>query len=151
MDEAYFRRVEAIEFAVKFDDGKDARGLILAELVLIGVSRTSKTPLSIFLAHKGIKVANLPIVPEVKLPSELYNMSGKRIVGLTMDAEHILNIRIERLKAMGLPPNSKYASLQRIVEELEYAEALMKQLGSRIINVTNKAIEETAGIIMNDI
>ncbi|MEX2415106.1 MAG: pyruvate, water dikinase regulatory protein [Paenibacillaceae bacterium] len=150
MDEAYFRRVEAIEFAVKFDDGKDARGLILADLVLIGVSRTSKTPLSIFLAHKGIKVANLPLVPEVKLPAELYNMSGRRIVGLTMDAEHILNIRLERLKAMGLPNNSKYASLQRIVEELEYAEALMKQLGSRVINVTNKAIEETAGIIMSD-
>lgn len=150
MDEAYFRRVEAIEFAVKFDDGKDARGLIQADLVLIGVSRTSKTPLSIYLAHKGIKVANLPIVPEVKLPTELYKMSGRRIIGLTMDAEHILNIRIERLKSMGLPSNSKYASLQRIVEELEYAESLMKQLGSRVINVTNKAIEETAGIIMND-
>jgi regulator of PEP synthase PpsR (kinase-PPPase family) len=150
MDEAYFRRVEAIEFAVKFDDGKDARGLIQADLVLIGVSRTSKTPLSIFLAHKGIKVANLPIVPEVNAPAELFSMPSKRIVGLTMDAEHILNIRLERLKAMGLPHNSKYASLQRIVEELEYGESLMKQLGSRVINVTNKAIEETAGIIMSD-
>lgn len=150
MDEAYFRRVEAVEFAVKFDDGKDARGLMQADLVLIGVSRTSKTPLSIFLAHKGIKVANLPIVPEVKPPAELFNMPGKRIVGLTMDAEHILNIRLERLKAMGLPHNSKYASLQRIVEELEYGESLMKQVGCRVINVTNKAIEETAGIIMNE-
>ncbi len=150
MDEAYFRRVEAIEFAVNFDDGKDARGLTQADLVLIGVSRTSKTPLSMFLAHKGIKVANLPLVPEIKLPTELFNMPAKRIIGLTMDAEHILNIRLERLKTMGLPSNSKYASLQRIVEELDYAEALMKQLGSRVINVTNKAIEETAGIIMND-
>jgi regulator of PEP synthase PpsR (kinase-PPPase family) len=147
MDDAYFRRVEAIEFAVKFDDGRDTRGLLQAHVVLIGISRTSKTPLSIFLAHKGIKVANLPIVPEVKPPAELYQVSGKRIVGLTMDAEYILKIRTERLKVLGLPYHAKYATLQRIVEELEYADALMKQLGCRPIDVTNKAIEETAGII----
>jgi regulator of PEP synthase PpsR (kinase-PPPase family) len=110
----------------------------------------SKTPLSIFLAHKGITVANLPIVPEVKPPAELYKVASKRIVGLTMDAEHILKIRTQRLKSMGLPFNSKYATLQRIVEELEYAESLMKQVGCRVINVSNKAIEETAGIIMTD-
>ena len=150
MDDAYFRRVEAIEFAVKFDDGRDARGLFLAQVVLIGVSRTSKTPLSIFLAHKGIKAANLPIVPEVKPPEELFKVPGKRIVGLTMDAEYILKIRTERLKSIGLPHNSKYANLQRIVEELEYADTLMKRIGCRVINVTDKAIEETAGIIMGD-
>jgi regulator of PEP synthase PpsR (kinase-PPPase family) len=150
MDDVYFRRVEAIEFAVKYDDGRDTRGLLQAHVVLIGISRTSKTPLSIFLAHKGIKVANLPIVPEVKPPEELYKVSGLKIVGLTMDAEHILKIRTERLKTLGLPNNAKYASLQRIVEELDYAENLMKQLGCRSIDVTNKAIEETAGIITNN-
>jgi [pyruvate, water dikinase]-phosphate phosphotransferase / [pyruvate, water dikinase] kinase len=147
MDADYFRRVDAIEFAVKYDDGRDARGMLQAQVVLIGVSRTSKTPLSIFLAHKGIKVANLPVMPEVKPPAELFKIPSHRIIGLTMDAEHILNIRTERLKAVGLPNGSKYATLQRIVEELEYAEGLMKQLGCTVINVTNKAIEETAGII----
>ncbi|SEB69917.1 pyruvate, water dikinase regulatory protein [Paenibacillus sp. GP183] len=148
MDADYFRRVDAIEFAVKYDDGRDARGMLQAQVVLIGVSRTSKTPLSIFLAHKGIKVANLPVMPEVKPPAELFKIPSHRIIGLTMDAEHILNIRTERLKAVGLPNGSKYATLQRVVEELEYAEGLMKQLGCTVINVTNKAIEETAGIIV---
>jgi [pyruvate, water dikinase]-phosphate phosphotransferase / [pyruvate, water dikinase] kinase len=148
MDADYFRRVEAIEFAVKYDDGRDARGMLQAQVVLIGVSRTSKTPLSIFLAHKGIKVANLPVMPEVKPPAELFKIPSRRIIGLTMDADHILNIRTERLKAVGLPNGSKYATLQRIVEELEYAQGLMKQLGCTVINVTNKAIEETAGIIV---
>jgi [pyruvate, water dikinase]-phosphate phosphotransferase / [pyruvate, water dikinase] kinase len=148
MDADYFRRVDAIEFAVKYDDGRDARGMLQAQVVLIGVSRTSKTPLSIFLAHKGIKVANLPVMPEVKPPAELFKIPSHRIIGLTMDAEHILNIRTERLKAVGLPNGSKYATLQRVVEELEYAQGLMKQLGCTVINVTNKAIEETAGIIV---
>ncbi|HEY0827740.1 MAG TPA: pyruvate, water dikinase regulatory protein [Bacilli bacterium] len=148
MDEDYFRRVEAIEFAVKFDDGRDARGLLQAQVVLIGVSRTSKTPLSIFLAHKGFKVANLPLMPEVKPPAELYLVPSSRIIGLTMNAEHILKIRTERLKAVGLPYGSKYATLERIIEELEYAHALMKNVGCTVINVTDKAIEETAGIIM---
>jgi regulator of PEP synthase PpsR (kinase-PPPase family) len=148
MDADYFRRVEAIEFAVKYDDGRDARGMLQAQVVLIGVSRTSKTPLSIFLAHKGIKVANLPVMPEVKPPAELFKIPSRRIIGLTMDAEHILKIRTERLKVVGLPHGSQYATLQRIVEELEYAQGLMKQLGCTVINVTNKAIEETAGLIV---
>jgi regulator of PEP synthase PpsR (kinase-PPPase family) len=147
MNEDYFRRVEAIEFAVKYDDGRDARGMLQAQVVLIGVSRTSKTPLSIFLAHKGIKVANFPIMPEVKPPAELFKIPSHRIIGLTMDAEQILRIRTERLKVVGLPDGSKYATLQRIIEELEYAQGLMKQLGCSVINVTNKAIEETAGLI----
>jgi len=147
MDADYFRRVAAIEFAVKYDDGRDPRGLLQAEVVLIGVSRTSKTPLSIFLAHKGIKVANLPLMPEVKLPAELFKIPGQRVVGLVMEAQHILRIRLERLKAVGLPEGSKYATLPRIEEELAYAEALMKRLNCTVIDVTNKAIEETAGLI----
>ncbi|TVY05535.1 pyruvate, water dikinase regulatory protein [Paenibacillus cremeus] len=148
LDEDYFRRVEAIEFAVKCDDGRDTSALLKANLVLVGVSRTSKTPLSIFLAHKGIKVSNLPLVPEVKPPKELFLVPGSRIVGLTMDAEQLFKIRTERLKAVGLPFGAKYATMERIAEELDYAHALMKQLGCLMINVTDKAIEETAGIIM---
>ncbi|MCZ8524134.1 MULTISPECIES: pyruvate, water dikinase regulatory protein [Paenibacillus] len=149
LDEDYFRRVEAVEFAVKCDDGRDTGALLKAQLVLIGVSRTSKTPLSIFLAHKGIKVSNLPLVPEVKLPKELFLMPSSRVVGLTMDAEKLYKIRTERLKAVGLPFGAKYAALDRIQEELQYAESLMKQVGCLVVNVTDRAIEETAGLIMD--
>ncbi|WP_309119171.1 pyruvate, water dikinase regulatory protein [Paenibacillus sp.] len=149
LDEDYFRRVEAVEFAVNYDDGKDTRGILEADIVLIGVSRTSKTPLSIFLAHKGCKVANLPLVPEVKAPSELYEISKHRIVGLTMAAESMMKVRSERLKSIGLSQSAPYASMARIVEEIHYANRLMSALGCSVIDVTNKAIEETAGMILN--
>lgn len=148
MDDAYFRRVEAIEFAVKCDDGRDSNLLLQSHIVLIGVSRTSKTPLSIFLAHKGYKVGNFPLVPEVKPPQQLMLLPGNRVVGLTMDAEQLLKIRTERLRAVGLPYGAKYATLARISEELEYAHAIMKRIGCPVIDVTDKAIEETAGIIL---
>ncbi|MGO4537236.1 pyruvate, water dikinase regulatory protein [Paenibacillus sp. 2TAB19] len=148
IDDAYHHRMDAIEFAVKYDDGKDARGFVLAQVVLIGVSRTSKTPLSVFLSHKGIKTANLPLMPEVNLPEELKPAPGRLIVGLTMQPEHLLGIRTERLKTLGLPSSAQYASQERIIEELKYAEDVMKSLNCPIIDVTNRAIEETAGIII---
>jgi regulator of PEP synthase PpsR (kinase-PPPase family) len=148
IDEAYHRRIEAIEFAVKYDDGKDARGLVQAQVVLIGVSRTSKTPLSVFLSHKGIRTANLPLMPEVNPPEELKQEPGRLIVGLTMQPEHLLEIRTERLKALGLPASAQYASQERIQEELEYASSVMASLNCPVIDVTNRAIEETAGIII---
>ncbi|REE86158.1 hypothetical protein A8990_11155 [Paenibacillus taihuensis] len=147
LDDDYFRRIEAIEFAVKYDDGKDTKGLLLAEVVLIGVSRTSKTPLSIYLAHKGVRVANLPLVPEVKVPDELF-AGGRLVVGLMMNPDKLASIRTERLKAMGLPFSAKYASAQRIRAELTYASELMRKLNCPIIDVSEKAIEETAGLII---
>lgn len=148
IDEAYHKRIEAIEFAVKYDDGKDARGLVQAQVVLIGVSRTSKTPLSVFLSHKGIKTANLPLMPEVNPPEELKQGPGRLIVGLTMQPEHLLEIRSERLKSLGLPASAHYASQERIQEELDYAASVMASLDCPVIDVTNRAIEETAGIII---
>jgi [pyruvate, water dikinase]-phosphate phosphotransferase / [pyruvate, water dikinase] kinase len=148
LDEAYFKRVEAVEFAVKCDDGKNTHSLPQADIVLVGVSRTSKTPLSMFLAHKGLKAANFPIMPEVKPPKELFQIPSRRIVGLTMKPEQMLKIRLERLKALGLPQGANYASLDRIEEELAYAGDLMKQLGCREIDVTDRAVEETAGLVM---
>jgi len=148
MDEFYFKRVEAVEFAVRYDDGRDPSGLTQAQVVLIGVSRTSKTPLSMFLAHKGYKVANWPLVPEVRLPDELLKLEPSRVYGLTMRAEAIHKIRSERLRAVGLPSGAAYASLERIQSELDYAEGIMNKIGCRIIDVSDKAIEETAGIIM---
>ncbi|MNK34040.1 putative pyruvate, phosphate dikinase regulatory protein [compost metagenome] len=148
LDEDYFRRVEAVEFAVNNDDGKDVSAILKADVVLLGVSRISKTPLSIFLAHKGKKVVNYPVVPELIPPVQLREVSHSKIFGLTIDAEHLMKIRTERLKAMGLPNGAQYASLERIEEELKYAQALFSSLGCPVIDVTDKAIEETAGLIM---
>lgn len=149
LDEAYFKRVAAIEFAVKYDDGKDPRGFLEADLVLIGVSRTSKTPLSMYLANKNVKVANVPLVLEAEPPEEIFKIPAKRIIGLTNSPEKLNEIREERLKALGLPNSSNYASLSRILEELEYAERIMKRIGCPIIDVSNKAIEETANIVVS--
>jgi len=149
LDRDYFKRVEAIEFTVKCDDGRDISSMLKADIVILGVSRTSKTPLSIFLAHKGYKVTNFPLVPEVKVPDELFKIRSGKIIGLTIDPESLIRIRTERLKTLGLSYGSQYSSMQRIMEELEYAAALMKQLRCPVIDVSNKAIEETAGTIMD--
>lgn len=149
LDDTYFRRVEAIEFAVKYDDGKDPRGLLKADLVLLGISRTSKTPLSMYLANKNIMVANVPLVPESIPPKEIYEVSPKRVVGLTNSPIKLNEIREERLKALGLPSGSNYAMMERILDEIDYAEKIMKKIGCPIIDVSNKAIEETAELIIN--
>ncbi|MFO1446302.1 kinase/pyrophosphorylase [Bacillus sp. Bva_UNVM-123] len=148
LDEEYFRKIEAIEFAVKYDDGRDPRGITKADIVLIGVSRTSKTPLSMYLAHKRFKVANVPLVPEVPPPDELFQIPRKNCVGLIISPDKLNEIRIERLRALGLGSQANYASLERILGELDYAEKIMKRVGCPIINVSNKAIEETAGLIL---
>ncbi len=149
LDEAYFRRVEAIEFAVKYDDGKDPRGLSKADVVILGISRTSKTPLSMYLANKNIKVANVPLVPESIPPNEIYEIPAKRVIGLTNSPTKLNEIREERLKALGLPKGSSYASMERILDEIDYAEKIMKRIGCPILDVSNKAIEETAELIIS--
>jgi regulator of PEP synthase PpsR (kinase-PPPase family) len=149
LDEEYFRKIEAIEFAVKYDDGRDPRGILKADIVLIGVSRTSKTPLSMYLAHKRYKVANVPLVPEVPVPEELFTIPRKNCIGLIISPNKLNEIRTERLKALGLGSKANYASFERILEELDYAEKIMKRVGCPIINVSNKAIEETAGLILD--
>ncbi|MCT4585258.1 MAG: kinase/pyrophosphorylase [Peptostreptococcaceae bacterium] len=149
LDDSYFKRVEAIEFAVKYDDGKDPRGLKKADLVILGISRTSKTPLSMYLANKNIKVANIPLVPEAVLPKEVFEIPKKRIVGLTNSPEKLNSIRRERLKALGLSGEANYASMKRILDEIDYAEKIMRKIGCPIIDVSDKAIEETAGIIID--
>lgn len=148
LDQAYFKRVTAIEFAVKYDDGKNPDGILKADIVLVGVSRTSKTPLSMYLAHKELKVANVPMVPEVSPPKELFEIPAERIVGLIIDPVKLNNIRAERLRSMGLDPESCYADSARIKEEVEYAKSIMYKLGCPIIDVSNKTIEETANKVM---
>jgi regulator of PEP synthase PpsR (kinase-PPPase family) len=148
MDSEYYRKVEAIEFAVKYDDGKDPRGILRADLVVIGISRTSKTPLCMYLANKQIKSANMPLVPEVSPPDELFRLPKHKLIGLTIRPQQLHEIRRERLNTLGLTSDADYASMKRILKELEYAENFMKKVGCPIIDVTNKAVEETASRVL---
>lgn len=148
IDANYFKKVEAVEFAVKYDDGKDPRGIEKADICLVGISRTSKTPLSMYLAHKNFKVVNIPLVPEVSVPAEIYKKDRRRIIGLVADPKKLIEIRTERLKALGLKNSANYASVERIQNELEYSMDIMMDLGCEIIDVSTKAIEETASIII---
>ncbi|MET1030521.1 pyruvate, water dikinase regulatory protein [Domibacillus tundrae] len=149
LDEDYFKKVDAIEFAVKYDDGRDPRGLLKADIILIGVSRTSKTPLSQFLAHKRVKVANVPIVPEVDPPQELFSVPKEKCIGLKISPEKLNSIRRERLISLGLDDSASYADVERIKKELMYFEEITAKIGCDVIDVTNKAVEETANIIMS--
>jgi regulator of PEP synthase PpsR (kinase-PPPase family) len=143
LDSAYFRRMEAIEFAVKFDDGIGARGIGEADIVLVGVSRTSKTPLSMYLGYLGYKAANMPIVKGIEPPQELWQVEPAKIVGLTIDAARLAEIRGARVRSMG-GTNRTYAQLVDIYEELEEATAVHRRLGCPVIDVTGLSIEETA-------
>jgi regulator of PEP synthase PpsR (kinase-PPPase family) len=148
VDEMYYRRIEAVEFAVRYDDGKDPRGIGLADIVLVGVSRTSKTPLSMYLAHKRIKVANIPLVPEIAPPDELFRVARGKLIGLVINPTLLNSIRTERLKTLGLTHQASYANEARILEELDFSEKIMKKLGCPVIDVTNRAVEETASKIL---
>ena len=142
LNSAYFKRMEAIEFAVKFDDGV-GRGLEEADIVLVGVSRTSKTPLSIYLGYLGHKVANVPVVKGIEPPRELWEIDPAKIAGLTIDANRLVEIRRGRLRNLGAR-SRQYAELMEIYEELEQATKLHRKLGCPVIDISELSIEETA-------
>lgn len=144
----YYKKVEAMEFAVTYDDGKDPRGFLKADVVLLGISRTSKTPVSMYLAYNSIKVANLPLVPEVPLPDEILRIPPRKIVGLLIDTYKLNGIRVSRMQAMGVGNRSKYSDVDRITEELLYSREIYRHLHCHILDVTDKSIEETAAHIM---
>ena len=150
-DKEYFNRIEAIEFAVTYDDGKDPAGFLKADIVLLGVSRTSKTPLSLYLANRGYKVANLPLVPKTQIPKELYQVDPKKIFGLTNDVSVLNDIRKSRMIAYGLNPDTVYSNVDNIKAELQFANDLYKELGCLSINVAHKSIEETATLIVESL
>jgi regulator of PEP synthase PpsR (kinase-PPPase family) len=142
LNSQYFRRMEAIEFAVKFDDGV-GRGLDQADIVLVGVSRTSKTPLSIYLGYLGYKSANIPIVKGIEPPRELFEIDPAKIVGLTIKAERLAEIRRARVRNLGAA-NRVYAELAEIYDELEEAARIHRRLGCPVIEISELSIEETA-------
>lgn len=147
VDQEYLEKMEALEFAVKYDDCKDKFGILKADIILIGVSRTSKTPLSLNLAFKNYKVCNIPILPEVEVPSELYKVDNKKIIGLIIDSDKLNNIREDRMAKIGLQLG--YSDDFRIEKELEYAKKIMNKIGCKIINVTDKTIDETSNEIIS--
>lgn len=149
VNEMYFKRIEAIEYTVKHDDGKTMSDLDKADIVLVGLSRTSKTPLSIFLSHKGWKVANVPLVLGTPLPPELFKIDQRRIVALTIDMDSLQRIRKNRLEKFGQDPGGSYASMDHISKEVEFAEKLFKENRRwPVFNVTERALEETASEIV---
>lgn len=149
IDDVYYKRIEAMEFAMQYDDSKDYRGLKNADVVLVGLSRTSKTPLCMYLANKGLKAINIPLMPEVEIPKELFEVDRKKVFGLVIDPLHLIEIRKRRLdKFHRMPTGIEYASDARILEEFEFADKVMRKIGCKTIDVTQRAIEDTALIIL---
>ncbi len=145
----YFRRIEAMEFAVKYDDGVGA-GLDEADIILVGVSRTSKTPLSIYLGYLGNKVANIPIVKGIDPPKELFEIDSAKIVGLSIEADRLAEIRRARVRSLGAR-NARYAELTEIFDELGEASAVHRRLGCPVIDISELSIEETAQRILRTV
>jgi hypothetical protein len=147
--EDYFRRIEAVEFAVKNDDGAEPRNLPKADLVLVGISRTSKTPLSTYLAQKGLKVANVPLVLGVDPPAELAQVEDSKVYGLIIQPSTLVRIRQARLKHLGMPEDTSYGTRTHIETEIEYSRRIFRDHPNwPVIDVTSKAIEETAADIL---
>lgn len=149
IDTSYYRRVEAVNFTVKHDDGQETRYLHKADLVLVGVSRSSKTPLSMYLAHKGFKVANVPLVFGIAPPEELFQIDQSKIVGLLIDPKRLVEIRTSRLINMRQSPRGSYNDFQQVEDEISACRQLYRKHPEwYILNITNKSVEEAASEIM---
>ncbi|MFK7838969.1 MAG: pyruvate, water dikinase regulatory protein [Bdellovibrionales bacterium] len=154
LDDAYFKRVAAIDYAMRHDDGKTLKGLSEANVILVGVSRTSKTPTSVFLARRGIKVANIPLVPGVEVPPEKFQLEKPMYVGLTAAPNRLMQIRRNRLHAddeeakPAYVENNEYLDEDKIEDEIRKARRLFSKNDWPVIDVTKKSVEETAAEIM---
>ena len=144
----YFKRIEAVEFAVRHDDGANLHTLFRADLVLTGVSRTSKTPLSMYLAQRGYKTGNVPIVPGIEPPRALLELDPKKVFALTIDPSLLLTIRQARVRALGAPPYSTYADPEALIEEVRRARRLYREQGWQVIDISGRAAEENAARIL---
>ncbi len=144
----YFKRVEAVEFAVRHDDGANLSSLFEADIVLTGVSRTSKTPLSMYLAQRGYKTGNVPLIPGLDPPKELLDMDPRKVFGLTVEPGMLLSVRTARLRTMRAPSSTNYTDPDQVLLELDWARRLCRAEGWRVIDVSGRAVEENAsGII----
>jgi hypothetical protein len=148
-DASYYQRIEAIEFTVKHDDGQAPHTMNKADLVLVGLSRTSKTPLSSYMAQMGWKVANVPLFPDITPPGEIFTVDQVKIYGLIIEPEALVRVRRERLKYLGLPDHAKYADRDKIEREIRWCRAFYRKHPQwPVVDVSGKAIEETAAKVM---
>ncbi|UCG13792.1 MAG: kinase/pyrophosphorylase [Deltaproteobacteria bacterium] len=149
VDASYYQRIEAIEFAVKHDDGQAVHTLNRADIVLVGLSRTSKTPLSSYMAQLGWKVANVPLFPDIAPPKEILTIDQVKVYGLIIEAVALVRVRQERLKYLGLPDHASYADRDKIEREIDWCRAFYRKHSQwPVVDISGKAIEETAAKIM---
>ena len=149
MDAEYFGRIDALNYTMSHDDGQSAGDLDDADIILLGVSRTSKTPTCIYLANRGIKAANIPIVPGAPLPPDLETTSHPLIVGLTTSPDRLIQIRKNRLLSLHEKTDTDYVSPEAVSDEVAYARRLYARNGWPVIDVTRRSIEETAAAVLN--
>ncbi len=150
LDAEYFERIEAVNYSLVHDDGQATAGLEEADVVICGVSRTSKTPTCLYLANRGVKAANVPIVPNVPPPNELLNLSGPLVVGLTKAPERLVQVRRNRMRMIAdKPMETDYIDLECVRAEVAYARRLYSENGWPVIDVTRRSIEETSAAILN--
>ncbi|MAB14177.1 pyruvate, water dikinase regulatory protein [Parvibaculum sp.] len=149
MDAEYFGRIDALNYTMSHDDGQSAGDLDDADIILLGVSRTSKTPTCIYLANRGIKAANVPIVPGAPLPPDLETASHPLVVGLTTSPDRLIQIRKNRLLSLHEKTDTDYVSPEAVSDEVAYARRLYARNGWPVIDVTRRSIEETAAAVLN--
>ena len=149
LDAAYFRRVDAIQFTIAHDDGIGWEDWEEADIVLAGVSRSSKTPTSIYLANRGYKVANIPLVMESPPPPTLFSLNKPLVVGLTTSPERLVQVRRNRLLALNQAPDTGYVDQERVASEVTFARRIFSDNGWPVIDVTRRSIEETAAAVIN--
>jgi len=148
VNEDYFNRIEAMDFFLKNDDGQLTNDLEDADIILVGVSRTSKTPLSLYLSNKGWKVANIPLVYNIDPPENLFKVNQKKIIALTINPDYLLKIRKNRLEKFGYDPGGSYADKDKVYREVTEIQSLFQKHRWPVINVTERALEETASEIV---
>jgi regulator of PEP synthase PpsR (kinase-PPPase family) len=148
VNDKYFEKVAAVEFTLNHDDGRNIKSLEEADVILLGISRTSKTPLSIYLSMEGIKVVNVPIIMNLPIPEKIFDVDQRKVFGLTIDPQALHEIRKNRLTRLGVDKEGEYADISKVAEEIEWANNLFSE-NKRwpVFNVTGKALEETAAEI----
>lgn len=149
LTQEYFDRIEAIDFALRHDDGQNTAGLVNADVVLVGVSRTSKTPTCVYLANRGVRAGNIPLVPGVKPPPLLEELKRPMVVGLKISAERLIQIRRQRLLSLKEDENTSYADEDAVKEEVTQANRLFQRNKWEVIDVSRRSVEETAAAILN--
>ena len=148
LDEDYYKRIEAIQFTMSHDDGHNTDNILESDIILVGVSRTSKTPTSIYLANKGLKTSNIPLVNEMSIPKDVISSKKLCIIGLTTEPERLFDIRRNRLSSIKENEASDYTNLEKIKTEVDQSKKIFKKNNWPVMDVTRKSVEETAASVI---